>query len=1009
MKLLKIKFKNINNLKGEHEVDFQSAPLTDAGIFAIVGPTGSGKSTLLDVITLALFNRIPRFSKAISKTEIGSLGSVMTHHTNESSASITYSIKGNTYTSEWNIAEARTGNLKDYEMFLYDASGKSLDLKKSEVPGKNEEIIGLKYDQFIKSIILSQGEFAKFLKADKNERGQLLENITGTAIYRKLGKAAYQKQKEIKGIIDQENAIKEEQSILTEEERKAIVKNLEELEASKKNLDKNFKNLNDLKVIKQELKTATKALESKKVESIEIAKKIAEYAPIFAKLVIHDKITPLREDHADYKTATDNANRSAKNLADYTATYKQGEEILSEVIKDMSILCKVKVDQKNFKSAMSKFELTINQLDNDLKHLKQKGIDERNFINEKKANYSIELSDKETANQAIKLLSDHQKKLSSFLAKNKIKLTASSSEIREQITEQTVQLSLLRDLKHNYEHISTEEKKIKTEVEKEKKLKAQQKALKPLLKKDEEHLLTLREKLDLLQKRQNDLLKIADLEDMRISLRENDPCPLCGSLDHPYTKHLETPKVGTTEKAINKVKEDIKTKHMAIEQSIKELSSTTTALGICTERIAELKANLKEGITHSETLVKQYSGKEKITQKNIDNLYLYAKQQLEVVENAAKSLEELGLNKELLKAYERLEKIGVDYSTQKDKRKEVYDGDDAIAYSNQLQDKFVNGYTSMEKSKTAIEKETKDLKGAKKLLESLGKKLSPKLAALGFNSLDEIGQSILDEKQVEAIKVNREALNNFQTKNTTEITTLRNKISESKKKDNEPEVELESIVEKIETLQRQQDHAGQTIGEYKSQLKRDDKDKAKVKAKQEQIKKLEKDYEKWSLINNLIGDATGNKFANFSQGLTLQNLLVYTNKRLVGLTDRYLIDKPSEDGTLKVIDQYQGNTQRAVSTLSGGETFLISLALALSLSDMASKNVALDCLFIDEGFGTLDQDTLDVAMNTLEKLQSESQKTVGVISHVDTLKERINVQIVLEKDNQGYSKIRIDS
>ena len=90
MKIINIKFKNINNLKGEHEVHFDRLPLSRAGIFAIVGPTGSGKSTLLDVITLALFNRIPRFSRAISKSEIGGLGSVMTHHTDESSASITY-------------------------------------------------------------------------------------------------------------------------------------------------------------------------------------------------------------------------------------------------------------------------------------------------------------------------------------------------------------------------------------------------------------------------------------------------------------------------------------------------------------------------------------------------------------------------------------------------------------------------------------------------------------------------------------------------------------------------------------------------------------------------------------------------------------------------------------------------------------------------------------------------------------------------------------------------------
>jgi len=180
-----------------------------------------------------------------------------------------------------------------------------------------------------------------------------------------------------------------------------------------------------------------------------------------------------------------------------------------------------------------------------------------------------------------------------------------------------------------------------------------------------------------------------------------------------------------------------------------------------------------------------------------------------------------------------------------------------------------------------------------------------------------------------------------------------------------------------------------------------------LKSKAGDIAKLKEKQEKWELLSKMIGDAKGNTFANFAQGLTLQNLLGYANRRLANLSDRYLLDRPFKDGELTVVDQYQGNTHRSVATLSGGESFLISLALALSLSDMASRNVRLESLFIDEGFGTLDQETLDIAMRTLEKLQSESQKTVGVISHVDTLKERINVQIQLEKNAQGYSSISI--
>lgn len=218
---------------------------------------------------------------------------------------------------------------------------------------------------------------------------------------------------------------------------------------------------------------------------------------------------------------------------------------------------------------------------------------------------------------------------------------------------------------------------------------------------------------------------------------------------------------------------------------------------------------------------------------------------------------------------------------------------------------------------------------------------------------------------------------------------------------------MEKLSAELVEQEKIKDKTNVRIGEITNQLKNDEENKKRQNEQIAEQENLKKEFEKWDLLAKMIGDANGNKFANFSQGLTLQNLLVYANLRLRNLSDRYLLDKPKDGGPLRIVDQYQGNTHRAVSTLSGGESFLISLALALSLSDMASRNVSLESLFIDEGFGTLDQETLDVAMNTLEKLQSEDQKMVGVISHVEALKERINVQIRLEKNAQGFSEITI--
>ena len=155
MRIDKIKFKNINSLKGEHEVNFGADPLKSSGIFAIIGPTGSGKSTLLDVITLSLYNRVPRIAKTITDTVVEATGTVLTRFADEAYATIEYSTVEGSFISTWSIRRNRNGKLVSPHMELVDKKdGKPMDLKKSEVPGRNEELIGLNYDQFVKSLSL---------------------------------------------------------------------------------------------------------------------------------------------------------------------------------------------------------------------------------------------------------------------------------------------------------------------------------------------------------------------------------------------------------------------------------------------------------------------------------------------------------------------------------------------------------------------------------------------------------------------------------------------------------------------------------------------------------------------------------------------------------------------------------------------------------------------------------------------------------------------------------------
>lgn len=204
----------------------------------------------------------------------------------------------------------------------------------------------------------------------------------------------------------------------------------------------------------------------------------------------------------------------------------------------------------------------------------------------------------------------------------------------------------------------------------------------------------------------------------------------------------------------------------------------------------------------------------------------------------------------------------------------------------------------------------------------------------------------------------------------------------------------------FQTLQQEIGGLGERVQRHFAQT---EKASALLKA----IEAQEKELSRWAKLNELIGQADGKKFRIFAQGLTLNKLIFLANQHLSQLNGRYLIQKSSDqDLELMILDTYQADNLRSMNTLSGGESFLVSLALALALSDLAGRRAQIQSLFIDEGFGTLDDNSLDLAITTLENLQANG-KTIGVISHVQALKERISTQIKLVKKGSGFSTLEI--
>jgi exonuclease SbcC len=216
----------------------------------------------------------------------------------------------------------------------------------------------------------------------------------------------------------------------------------------------------------------------------------------------------------------------------------------------------------------------------------------------------------------------------------------------------------------------------------------------------------------------------------------------------------------------------------------------------------------------------------------------------------------------------------------------------------------------------------------------------------------------------------------------------------------------EDVKAQLQQLHTEKDRLVESRGGISSQLSADQKQTSRQQALLDQIEQQTQDYDQLSYLHGLIGSANGDKFRRFAQGLTLDNLVYLANKQLDRIHGRYLLKRKEEQGlALTVLDTWQGDVERDTKTLSGGESFLVSLALALALSDLVSHKTSIDSLFLDEGFGTLDAETLDIALDALDNLNA-SGKMIGVISHIEAMKERIPTQLrVTKKSGLGVSEL----
>ncbi len=353
------------------------------------------------------------------------------------------------------------------------------------------------------------------------------------------------------------------------------------------------------------------------------------------------------------------------------------------------------------------------------------------------------------------------------------------------------------------------------------------------------------------------------------------------------------------------------------------------------------------------------------------------------------------------------------------KRREIYGEKDPdteeqslkrqLTLASQEVEKLKEKLTEHESRITSLRAQLDNLKAstAKREKQILNEEeiLTQNLHAQGFHDIDDFQKAILSEQHI--IELESEF-----AKTDEDIVRLATLLKE-KQKDHHQEKTRQLTSATVEQLQ--QTHHDQTeilqqslqeIGRIQGRLEENQKlvDQQQQKRKALLMKKQE--LERWQKLDWLIGSASGKKFRNFAQGITFDIMVDHANKNLQKMTDRYILLRDQvQPLELKIIDSYRGGDIRSTQNLSGGESFLVSLALALGLSSMAGDSVRVDSFFLDEGFGTLDEETLDTALQTLAGLQQEG-KMIGIISHVSLLKERLDTQIKLIPKTGGHSALK---
>lgn len=989
MKILAIRGRNLASLEGEFDIDFTVEPLFSAGIFAISGPTGAGKSTLLDTMCLALFARTPRTNQAKeNNVKLRDVNDevlpqsdprfMLRRGTASGYAETDFvALNGHRYRARWSVSRARdkeSGRLQQPRTTLYN-----LDKEEEEQGGRSDlqariiELIGLTFEQFTRSVLLAQNDFSTFLKAEQGEKASLLEKLTGTELYSAISRLIFEKNAAAKEAFDGINQRIQGIELLTEEVEEEIRTRLSAAEATLLRLDKSRM---EQQALEEAVRSARQQITDRESRRKDAAVRLQKATEL------------LLAARRDYELGMEEQQKSETAFNLLKQEIQQARRVDIQLDNAMKTVSDSELQMKravgSLKEADDKYQAAFKlwqQRNEEITHLAawRERYRSKESIAEQLSALLLHIDAASVARESINKANRTILSIRSADDKQALKLKT----LQQTVESKRVELSKIET---SFRSMEAELKKIdisRLDLEIEQ------------VRKEREQLLI----------EQARLAASGNIQELRARLQEGEPCPVCGSVHHPALSTLPA------------VSPDQQVAQMTLH--LQQLSEKKTAYTKLSGQITSLQQKqlaFHKELTEADAACKDIIAGRKLSATQLAHENEMIKEQTVRLSRSLESADLLFGSSDWQKGWQQdpvaFRKTLTDFARQwhenNEKLRELEREQSARKAES---DSLASFLPSLHKR---LEETVQELEKNKEALAVLQKERS---ILLNGRPADLVEQEY--SRRSEELKERLKCLLATQTEQAGIAEQMRG-ISEQIEKDlAEASANLTKCQETLdkwivdytgasggETLSDSLARVTQEKTELSFRIRIQKENKEKVAGLQNELTAKRLDSERWAKLNELAGSADGAKFRRVAQGYTLDLLLNYANVQLRNLTRRYRLERVPETLALQVIDRDMCDEVRSVHSLSGGESFLVSLALALGLSSLSSNRMKVESLFIDEGFGSLDAETLRVAMDALESLRTQGRK-IGVISHVQEMTERIPAQIRVNRAGNGRSYIEI--